>query len=614
MPQASYFDCSKRNRGKDGTMNNKKFDGALYEGPYVETLKEIIEGTVAKYPERAAYMYKDVHKEPFQEFTYKEFDKQRRALGTALLGMGLKDSKIAVAGENSHRWALSYFTVVCGVGTIVPIDKNLQLLEIENLLRRADVELLFISHKMVDDVLSCLDSVETLKYLVILDPPDTDFSKYKDDSRIFLLSQLLETGKRRLREGHHEYEDAIILPDDLSTILFTSGTTGLAKGVMLSHRNLAQNVYNMSKYFHIPDGERVLSVLPIHHAYEMTCTVMTSFYQGATVVICEGLKHIQTNFMEAECSVMLGVPLVYENMHRKIMKQAEKSGILSKLQRAIAMSKKLRLQNHPRATLKMFDSIHKLFGKKHYMFIAGGAAIDPTVIEDFEAMGFPMLQGYGMTECAPIIAMNTDRYRKAAAAGKVMPGSEVRIIDEDENGIGEVVVKGPSVMMGYYNDPENTEQTVKDGWLYTGDYGYFDEDDFLYITGRKKNVIVTKGGKNIFPEEVEYYLLLDERIQEVIVYGKHDDAKDDLICTAIIYPDYDLLKDQGITEDIDVYKVLRQITDDANEKMPPYKRVKRIEVRDKAFVKTTTLKIKRFEEENYEYKFDDRSIHSSRRG
>lgn len=595
-------------------MNNKKFDGALYEGPYVETLKEIIEGTVAKYPERAAYMYKDVHKDPFQEFTYKEFDKQRRALGTALLGMGLKDSKIAVAGENSHRWALSYFTVVCGVGTIVPIDKNLQLLEIENLLRRADVELLFISHKMVDDVLSCLDSVEPLKYLVILDPPDTDFSKYKDDSRIFLLSQLLETGKRRLREGHHEYEDAIILPDDLSTILFTSGTTGLAKGVMLSHRNLAQNVYNMSKYFHIPDGERVLSVLPIHHAYEMTCTVMTSFYQGATVVICEGLKHIQTNFMEAECSVMLGVPLVYENMHRKIMKQAEKSGILSKLQRAIAMSKKLRLQNHPRATRKMFDSIHKLFGKKHYMFIAGGAAIDPTVIEDFEAMGFPMLQGYGMTECAPIIAMNTDRYRKAAAAGKVMPGSEVRIIDEDENGIGEVIVKGPSVMMGYYKDPENTEQTVKDGWLYTGDYGYFDEDDFLYITGRKKNVIVTKGGKNIFPEEVEYYLLLDERIQEVIVYGKHDDAKDDLICTAIIYPDYDLLKDQGITEDIDVYKVLRQITDDANEKMPPYKRVKRIEVRDKAFVKTTTLKIKRFEEENYEYKFDDRSIHSSRRG
>lgn len=593
-------------------MNNKKFDGALYEGPYVETLKEIIENTVAKSPERVAYMYKDTHKEPFREITYKEFDKQRRALGTALLGMGLKGSKIAVAGENSHRWALSYFTVVSGVGTIVPIDKNLQLLEIENLLRRADVELLFISHKMVDTVLNCLDTVETLKYLVILDPPEMNLNRYLEDSRVMLLSQLLEKGKRSLREGHHEYEDAVVAADDLSTILFTSGTTGLAKGVMLSHRNLAQNVFNMSKYFHIPDGGRVLSILPIHHAYEMTCTIMTCFYQGATVVICEGLKHIQTNFKEARCSVMLGVPLVYENMHRKIMKQAEKSGILPKLQRAIAMSRKLNLQNHPKATRKMFDSIHKLFGKDHYMFIAGGAAIDPAVIEDFEAMGFSMLQGYGMTECAPIIAMNTDRYRKAAAAGKPMPGSEVRIVDEDENGIGEVIVKGPSVMMGYYKDPENTAKTIKDGWLYSGDYGYFDDEGFLYITGRKKNVIVTKGGKNIFPEEVEYYMLLDERIQEVIVYGKYDEAKDDLICTAIVYPDYELLKSQGITDDVDVYKVLRQITDEANEKMPPYKRVKRIEVRDKAFVKTTTLKIKRFEDENYEYKFDDRSIHSGK--
>ncbi len=593
-------------------MNNKKFDGALYEGPYVETLKEIIENTVAKSPERVAYMYKDTHKEPFREITYKEFDKQRRALGTALLGMGLKGSKIAVAGENSHRWALSYFTVVSGVGTIVPIDKNLQLLEIENLLRRADVELLFISHKMVDTVLNCLDTVETLKYLVILDPPEMNLNRYLEDSRVMLLSQLLEKGKRSLREGHHEYEDAVVAADDLSTILFTSGTTGLAKGVMLSHRNLAQNVFNMSKYFHIPDGGRVLSILPIHHAYEMTCTIMTCFYQGATVVICEGLKHIQTNFKEARCSVMLGVPLVYENMHRKIMKQAEKSGILPKLQRAIAMSRKLNLQNHPKATRKMFDSIHKLFGKDHYMFIAGGAAIDPAVIEDFEAMGFSMLQGYGMTECAPIIAMNTDRYRKAAAAGKPMPGSEVRIVDEDENGIGEVIVKGPSVMMGYYKDPENTAKTIKDGWLYSGDYGYFDDEGFLYITGRKKNVIVTKGGKNIFPEEVEYYMLLDERVQEVIVYGKYDEAKDDLICTAIVYPDYELLKSQGITDDVDVYKVLRQITDEANEKMPPYKRVKRIEVRDKAFVKTTTLKIKRFEDENYEYKFDDRSIHSGK--
>ena len=292
-------------------MNNKKYDGVYYEGPYVETLKEVIENTVAEYPDRTAYMYKDVHKDPFQSITYKEFDVQRRALGTALLGMGLKDSKIAVTGENSHRWALSYFTVVTGVGVIVPIDKSLQIEEIENLLRRADVELLFVSPKMVDSLIPCLDAVESLRYLVITDSPEKDYSKYREDSRILLQSELVKVGKRKLREGHCEYEEAEVNADDLSTILFTSGTTGLAKGVMLSHRNLAQNVYNMSKFFRIPDGGRVLSVLPIHHAYEMSCTVMTSFYQGATVVICEGLKHIQSNFAEAECSVMLGVPLIF---------------------------------------------------------------------------------------------------------------------------------------------------------------------------------------------------------------------------------------------------------------------------------------------------------------
>ena len=499
------------------------------------------------------------------------------------------------------------------MGVIVPIDKSLQIGEIENLLRRADVELLFVSPKMVDSLIPCLDAVESLRYLVITDSPEKDYSKYRENSRILLQSELVKVGKRKLREGHCEYEEAEVNADDLSTILFTSGTTGLAKGVMLSHRNLAQNVYNMSKFFRIPDGGRVLSVLPIHHAYEMSCTVMTSFYQGATVVICEGLKHIQSNFAEAECSVMLGVPLIFENMHRKVWKQAEKRGSLSKLQRGIALSKKMKFQNHPRATRKMFRTIHELFGKNHYMFIAGGAAIDPAVIDDFEAMGFPMFQGYGMTECSPIIAMNSDRYRKSAAAGKPLPGTEVRIVDENEEGIGEIIAKGPSVMQGYYKDPENTAKTLRDGWLYTGDYGYFDEDGFLFITGRKKNVIVTKGGKNIFPEEVEYYLQLDERIQEVIVYGKHDDTKDDLICTAIIYPNYSVLREQGVQEDGEIYRVLRKIVDDANDKMPPYKRVKRIEVRDEEFIKTTTLKIKRFEEQNYEYKFDDRSIHSARR-
>ena len=594
-------------------MNNKKYENELYSGPYIQTLKDIVTDTVAAHPDHPAYMYRDAHREPFRSVTFREFDEMRRALGTSLLDMGLKGSNIAVAGENSFRWALSYFTIATGAGVVVPIDKNLPIEVIENLLHRADVVLLFVSPKMADKVMPSLDKVESLRYIVIMDPPDLELTEYTADERVCLQSELIRKGKRLLSEGHRDYVDAEVEAEDLCTILFTSGTTGLAKGVMLSHQNFAQHVFNMSKFFHIPEYGRVLDVLPMHHAYEMTCTIMTCFYQGATVVICEGLKHIQTNFEEMNCCIMLGVPLIFENMYRKIWKQAEKSGSKLKLERALALSKRLKLRNNRRATERMFESIHKLFGKNFYMFIAGGAAIDPKVIADFEAMGFPMMQGYGMTENAPIIAMNSDRYGKAASAGRPLPGTEVRVVDKDENGIGEIICKGPSVMMGYYKDPENTAKTLRNGWLYTGDYGYMDEDDFIYITGRKKNVIVTKGGKNIFPEEVEYYLLLEPSVSETLVYGKHEDVKNDLLCTAIIYPNYEYMKEQHAESDEQIYEILSKAVDKANAKMPPYKRVRRIEVRDRDFVKTTTLKIKRFEDENYEYKFDDRTVHSGRR-
>ena len=443
--------------------------------------------------------------------------------------------------------------------------------------------------------------------------PNDEVDELITDNRLITMSQLVAEGKELVAEGKQGYIDAQINADDLSTILFTSGTTGLAKGVMLSHRNLSQNVFNMSKYVHIPEAGRVLDVLPMHHVYEMTCTVMTSFYQGATVVICEGLKYIQKNFVEAECNIMLGVPLIFENIYRKIWTNAEKSGSTDKLRRAIGMSMKLDLRNNRAVTKRLFKAVHGIFGESLHLLIAGGAAIDPNVIAEFEAMGLPMMQGYGMTENSPIIAVNQDRYGKAASVGKPMPGTEVRIIDKDSSGIGEVICKGPSVMMGYYKDAENTAKTIKDGWLYTGDYGYFDEDGFLYITGRKKNVIVTKGGKNIFPEEVEYYLLLSDYICEVIVYGKPEEVKDDLICTAIMYPDYKALEEAGAENDEDKYKLLKEAVEEANSKMPPYKRVKRIEIREDDFINTTTLKIKRFEKENYEDQFDDRDFEKGRR-
>lgn len=594
-------------------MNKKKYENQLYDVKYVETIKEMIDASVEAFPDRVAYMYKDKHKEPFKTMTYAEFKAEQNAIGAALIERGFKGSKIAVIGENSHRWALSYYSVVCGVGVIVPIDRNLEPGEITNLLERADVEAIFSSPKLAPTVVPLLDKLPLVKQVIIMAAPNDEVDELITDNRLITMSQLVAEGKELVAEGKQGYIDAQINADDLSTILFTSGTTGLAKGVMLSHRNLSQNVFNMSKYVHIPEAGRVLDVLPMHHVYEMTCTVMTSFYQGATVVICEGLKYIQKNFVEAECNIMLGVPLIFENIYRKIWTNAEKSGSTDKLRRAIGMSMKLDLRNNRAVTKRLFKAVHGIFGESLHLLIAGGAAIDPNVIAEFEAMGLPMMQGYGMTENSPIIAVNQDRYGKAASVGKPMPGTEVRIIDKDSSGIGEVICKGPSVMMGYYKDAENTAKTIKDGWLYTGDYGYFDEDGFLYITGRKKNVIVTKGGKNIFPEEVEYYLLLSDYICEVIVYGKPEEVKDDLICTAIMYPDYKALEEAGAENDEDKYKLLKEAVEEANSKMPPYKRVKRIEIREDDFIKTTTLKIKRFEKENYEYQFDDRDFEKGRR-
>ncbi len=582
----------------------KRFDGKEYDTVEVNTIKDIIVNTSYEYPDRIAYMYKTSHREKFRELTYGEFREMMDAMGTAMIHKGLKNAKIAVLGENSYRFALSYFTTVCGVGTIVPIDKNLQTEEIKGLLERADVELVFCNTKQLEKIRPLLDELEKLKYIAVMQEAAFD----DEDERIFSQDDLIDQGRELLMKNDGSYIDANVKPDDLATILFTSGTTGLAKGVMLSHKNFAKNVENMSKYFRGPKGARVLSVLPMHHAYEMTCTCMTVFYQGMTVVICEGLKHLQSNFIEAKCNIMLGVPLVFENIHKKIFKQAEKSGQLETLKKGLEFSRKWDVENTSKfMTRKLFKSVQSVFGKDLYCLIVGGAAVDSQVIRDFKTMGLPIIQGYGMTECAPLIALNPDRYSTDSAAGLPIPGTEVRIFEEDEFGIGEIICRSDSVMLGYYKDPETTAETIVDGWLHTGDYGYIDEDGWIHITGRKKNVIVTKGGKNIFPEEIEFYLLQNEEIKEVIVYGR-EDLTDDVVCTALIVPNTDILKD----EDRKVYERLKAIVEDANSKVPPYKRIKRIEVRDAEFIKTTTLKIKRFEKDNYNYKYDSTTFEERR--
>ena len=586
------FGNSKAVKGRFDLMNDKKYKDVLYEFRQISDLKDMVNSSVMLFGDRDAYLIKETHGGEYHPIKYSQLKKDIDALGTAFVHMGLKGKKIAVIGENSYKWLVTYLAVTNGTGIIVPLDRELPPKEIANLLGRAEVSAIMYSMKLEHTVKEALGYLEApIAYQFCMDQ--------SEENHVKSFSSLIVEGSVSLIGGYKEFIDAEINREEACAILFTSGTTGLAKGVMLSHKNITANVYNMSKYVSIPHEDIGLSVLPMHHSYELTCHIFTGIYQGMTIAFCEGLKHITKNMQEVHAGVMLGVPLVFESMYKKIMKQAQASGKANQMKKMIAISRRLKLYNHPMITKSIFKSVHHAVGDHMNLFIAGGAAIDPSVIENIQAMGIPMIQGYGMTENSPIIAVNKDRYSKPASAGLPMPGTEIEIIDIDANGIGEIICKGDSVMLGYYNDPEETAKVLKDGWLYTGDYGYFDKDGFLYVCGRKKSVIVTKNGKNIFPEEVEFYLAQSDFIEEILVYGVEDEKTGDTVVKAEVYLDREAINEAaGELTVEELRQFIKKEIDRINEQMPVYKRVKRFAIRDTEFEKTTTRKIKRFDEAN----------------
>ncbi|MBQ2845726.1 MAG: AMP-binding protein, partial [Firmicutes bacterium] len=517
-------------------MNSKKYKDVLYQMRYINDLRDMVHSSAEMFGDKTSFLVKDKPRGEYRPITFNQLKSDIDHLGTKLVEMGLKDKKVAIIGENSYKWVVTYLAVTNGTGVIVPLDKELTGIEIRNLLERAKVDAIVFSGKMKKKLIADIEAVGGIDIKIDMDAKE-------DEEGIIRWDSLLEEGKALLDGGDKSFVEAVIDREAMCTLLFTSGTTGQSKGVMLSHKNISANVYNMSKYVNIRTGGG-LSVLPMHHTYELTCHVFTAIYQGVFVAICEGLRYIQPNLKESGASVMLGVPIVFETMHKKVWKQAEASGAADKMKKMMALSRRTKMFNQPKVMRKVFDKIHSSLGGNIDLFIAGGAAINPDVIRDYEALGIPMIQGYGMTENAPIIAVNKDYYSKADSVGMPLPGTEVKIIDQDEEGVGEIIVKGPSVMIGYYDNPEATEEVLKDGWLYTGDYGRFDDEGFLYLCGRKKFVIVTKNGKNIFPEEIEALLMEEPFIEEVLVYGTVDKSDGDVIVRAEVFPNYDALKEQ----------------------------------------------------------------------
>jgi len=553
-------------------------------------LKDMLNQTGEVYADRPAYIFKTEEKGKFRIITHKEFRENINALGTTLIQMGLKDKRIAVISENRYEWELSYLAVVAGVGVIVPLDKALPDNELESLILRSQVEAIIYSSKY-DAIMNTLREKKNtnLKYFISMDLEENTQGIYAEKA-------LVEKGKKLLADGNKTYIDAKIDAEKMGIMLFTSGTTAMSKAVMLSHKNLVTNVMDIIQRFDLTDEDRFLSFLPLHHVFECTVGFLYPISIGGSIAFCEGVKHMAENIKEFEITAMISVPAVFDIIYRKVMKTIEKKGKLANLEKGKKVSQFL-LKMKIDLRKQLFKEVHESLGPKLKLVVTGGAALDPETEKGFNDLGFDVEQGYGLTETAPVIAAETPKCRRLGSIGKKFPSVEVKIDDPDEEGIGELMAKGPSIMLGYYENEEATKSALEsDGWFHTGDLARIDKDGFIYISGRKKSVIVLNNGKNVFPEEIETLLNKVEGIKETFVFEKKEDDGDVKVCVEIVY-DKELIKElYNIEGEENIKEFLWDKVKEVNKLMPKYKYVREMVITEEPLIKTTTLKIKRHEE------------------
>ena len=553
-------------------------------------LKDMLNQTGEVYGDRPAYIFKTEEKGKFRTITHKEFRENINSLGTTLIQMGLKDKRIALISENRYEWELSYLAVASGVGVIVPLDKALPDNELESLILRSQVEAIIYSSKY-DAIMNTLREKKNtnLKYFISMDLEENTQGIYAEKA-------LVEKGKKLLADGNKTYIDAKIDAEKMGIMLFTSGTTAMSKAVMLSHKNLVTNVMDIIQRFDLTDEDRFLSFLPLHHVFECTVGFLYPISIGGSIAFCEGVKHMAENIKEFEITAMISVPAVFDIIYRKVMKTIEKKGKLANLEKGKKVSQFL-LKMKIDLRKQLFKEVHESLGPKLKLVVTGGAALDPETEKGFNDLGFDVEQGYGLTETAPVIAAETPKCRRLGSIGKKFPSVEVKIDDPDEEGVGELMAKGPSIMLGYYENEEATKSALEsDGWFHTGDLARIDKDGFIYISGRKKSVIVLNNGKNVFPEEIETLLNKVEGIKETFVFEKKEDDGDVKVCVEIVY-DKELIKElYHIEGEENIKEFLWDKVKEVNKLMPKYKYVREMVITEEPLIKTTTLKIKRHEE------------------
>ena len=549
-----------------------------------KNVKEIIKDAVSKYPDCVAFTIKNKNGKnvSYKKITYKELNEDINAFGTALLSIGLKGKRVAIIGKNRYEWILSYVTILNGVGIAIPLDKGLPEQEIITSLQRSKADIIIFEENMADLMKKIKDENTTnLKTFILMD----NIEKYD-----FLnIPKLIEKGKEEVKKGNKEYTDAEIDNNKMSVILFTSGTTSLAKAVMISHRNIASNVAALRYEQPFCSTDTNIAFLPFHHMYGSTC-ILLMISAGVNNVFCDGLRHIQENLKEYKVSVFVCVPLILEAMHKKIMNTIDKTGQRKKFEFGKKLSQAL-LKVGIDIRRKIFKTVLDELGGEVRAVISGAAALNKQVAEDFNAFGIYTVEGYGLTETAPVVAGENIHTMGHNSVGKPLCNVEVKIEDPNEEGIGEIAVKGPNVMLGYYENEEDTKAVLKDGWFYTGDLGYYNKKGYLCIAGRQKSVIVLKNGKNIYPEEIETLINTLPYVEESMVFGYP--KGDDLIISAKIVYNKEYFKNTS-KEDIEdkVWKDIKNI----NKELTIFKHIKKIIVTDEPMIKTTTAKVKRFEE------------------
>jgi len=518
-------------------MENVKMSEKVHEIVEISDLKDMLNKSATQYKNNIAFKFRETPNGKIAERTYEEFKKDVDSLGTALINLGLKGKKIAVIGNNSYEWCVAYMAVVCGTGIVVPIDKALPKGEIENLLKISECEAVLFEYKY-EEVMS-----------EIKEKNNTIIKHYINF--IESMQSLIKSGNELINKGEKSFVDAKIDNKAVSSLLFTSGTTSLSKAVMLSQYNICSNIMSVSSVLKYYPNDTLLSFLPIHHTLENTATFLTGIYSGACLGMCEGIRYISQNLIDYKVSVFIAVPLVLENIYKKIVNLPEPK---------------------------------KALGGYLRVALVGAAPLNKDVIIGLNNLGIRTCQGYGLTETSPVLTVENDKYACPGSIGYTLPGVEVKIVD------GEIVAKGPNVMMGYYNNKEATDEVLKDGWFYTGDLGYVDENGFLFITGRKKNVIVLKNGKNIFPEEIEVLINGSQYVTESFVYAKAAKDGDSKICAKIV-----INNEENKTED-EINEIITKHIKEVNKKLPLYKYVREFSLTNEGLAKTTTGKIKRYEE------------------